>query len=144
ISAAGRQGEEAMSQVFVQLFIDPEKWDRAQWKGTAFITSPDPGIPPCLGLVFLDEKLGREIFKHWRQRLGDEDSYDELRVAIIEGDIPGEAPGYSVHISSEPLHTQKRLQAEGKGLDVEYSVVTSRIHRMNPVPGPGSPHLERF
>jgi len=92
--------------------------------------------------VFDDIEAGKEIFTHWRRRLGSVDQYDELRISIIEGEILGMDPGYSVHISSDPSRTAERAKALGMALSVETSTVIGRVRRTTPEPG--SPHLPRF
>src|ERR1039457_4020600 len=91
--------------VFLQMFIDPVKWDAARWKATAFFHDPKGVRPPCLGIVFDNIGTGKQIFSDWLKRLGNVDQYDELRIGIVEGEILGMGPGYSVHISSDPDHT---------------------------------------
>jgi len=102
--------------VFLQMFIDPVKWDAARWKATAFFHDPKGVKPPCLGIVFDNIETGKEIFSDWRRRLGSVDQYDELRISIVEGEILGMGPGYSVHISSDPNHTVERAKALGIAL----------------------------
>lgn len=128
--------------VFLQIFIDPEKWDAAGWGATAFFHDPTGVEPPGLGIVFDNIEIGKEIFSHWRRRLGSVDQYDELRISIVEGEILGLEPGYSLHISSNPSHTAERAKDLGIALSVKTAVVIGRIHRMTPEPG--SPHLPRF
>jgi hypothetical protein len=132
-----------MNEIFFQSFIEVDKWDAARWKAVLFMSDPDGDTPPCLGLAFLNGEAGREIFRGWLERLGGNlDAYDELRMSIIEGDIPGEASGYMVHVASEPENTAKRARDNGVELDVSISLVAGRVHRMNPQPA--SPHLPLF
>lgn len=127
--------------MFVQAFIDPDLWTRAGWVGVGYRT--DDHEPPWLFLLFQNDRPAKEIFEHWMSRIGRVDRYDEIRMSIVEGDVPGKEPGYTVTVGSEPEHTARRLRDErGQDLDVSNAVVMSRIHRMNPVPG--SPHLNRF
>lgn len=63
-------------------------------------------------------------------------------MAIIEGDIEGKLPGYTVHISSDPEHTFKRAEAQGIEVGYDKILIMSRIHRMNPEPD--SPYLANF
>ncbi len=84
----------------------------------AFIEDPDHIKPPIMGLVFSgDIEAGKTIFSDWLKRLGRRDAYGELRISIIEGDIPGLEPGYSVHITSDPANTMVRAQVEGKKIE---------------------------
>ena len=131
-----------MSEILFQYFIDVELWDAARWTATAFLHDTDGVRPPCLGLVFENTEAGRKIFSDLRALVGSVDEFEELRVSIVEGEILGEDPGYTVHISSDPLHTEARRRAEGSDLMVDRAIVVSRHHRM--IPAPDSPHLAKF
>ncbi|NTW54254.1 MAG: TIR domain-containing protein [Chlorobaculum sp.] len=115
--------------------IDVDLWNKAKWKGTFYIGYE--GEPPILGLAFENEQVAREIFKNWHKRYGENDEYEELRISIIEGDIPGEYPGYTVYISPEPDAAIKRFKDAGYEFDVDDDILymVGRIHRMNPAEG---------
>jgi hypothetical protein len=131
-----------MEQILFHSLIDVDKWDKARWTATAFLHDPDGVKPPYIGLVFENTDAGRTIFKDLLKRIGAVDAFEELYVAIIEGEILGEEPGYSVHVSSDPTHTQARLRSQGQDLPFERAIVVSRFHRMTPAPD--SPHLSKF
>jgi SEFIR domain len=122
--------------------INVDLWNRAKWRGT--LIARCEGLPPILGLGFLDEEAARQIFEGWHKRYGDRDTFEELRVSIIEGEISGELPGYTVHISADLENTIKRYKSAGLEVDVENSMfmMVSRLNRMNPAPG--SKNLEMF
>jgi hypothetical protein len=126
------------SQVAYSLF-DVDKWTRAMWRATLFMSHRDPQVPPCLGIAFENGELGKEVFRELRNVIGDDDTFDELQISIIEGDIPGEEPGYSVHVFSEPDNTAKRI---GKPPLLGDITIASKVHRMNP--HAGSPYLPQF
>jgi hypothetical protein len=131
-----------MEDLFFQSFIEIEKWDAAKWKATAFILDPSGAKAPMIGIVFENIDAGRQIFSEWLRRIGKVDRFEELRIAIIEGEILGEDPGYSIQISSDPQHTLRRAAVEGKNIGADLIAVIGRVHRMNPEPN--SPHLPRF
>jgi hypothetical protein len=131
-----------MTQILIESLIDADEWNAARWRGTAFLTAQAGDEPPCLAIVFLDEAGGRRIFQRWRERLGVVDAYEELRISIIEGDLPGERAGYTVHLASEPFASLDRARAAGNPLDATHSVVCTRFKRM--YPEPGAPHLQQF
>jgi len=79
--------------------IDIKLWNRAGWTGTFFLSHAADELPPLLGLVFRDAAAGRLIFQSWRQKLGQVDMNEIIRVAIIEG--LDDAHSYSVHIGIE-------------------------------------------
>jgi hypothetical protein len=112
--------------------IDIGLWNRARWSGAIFMWAPD--LPPVLGLAFQDAAAGREIFETWRERYGERDAYEELRVAVIEGDVPAEPPGYSVHIGTEPDAAVRRFRAAGFDADPTLLAMITRIQRMTPSP----------
>ena len=128
-----------MQPAIVWSLFDIETWDRAKWRATLFMSYGEPGVPPCLGIAFEDGAAGKEVFRQLRAAVGDDDVLDELRLSIIEGDIPGQQPGYSVHVLSEPVNTAKRMH---RAPVVGPFNVASKVHRMNP--HPGSPYLGRF
>jgi len=128
--------------VLLQSLIDIEMWNKAKWVATAYLVSDSPQDLPCLGLVFENADAGKQIFTDLIKRLGKEDTYEELRIAIVEGDVPGELAGYTVHISSEPHNTAKRAKDLGEEFDFGKAIIVSRIHRMNP--DPKSPFLRNF
>lgn len=122
--------------------IDVELWNEAQWSGTFVLFSKN--IPPVLGLAFRNEEPARQIFEQWHKRYGENDQFEELRISIIEGEIKGEAPGYTVHVAIDFENTVKRYRAAGLTIDVENSIfaMISRMNRMNPAAE--SKNLENF
>ena len=131
-----------MEPILFQSLIDIDKWNEARWTATAFLHDPDGAKPPYLGLVFENIDAGRAIFRDLLRRVGVVDTFEELYISIIEGEILGEEPGYSVHISSDPRNTQARLRLRGQELTLDRAIVVSRFHRMTPAPD--SPHLKKF
>jgi hypothetical protein len=126
--------------LFLTGCIDIFLWDKAVWKGVMFITGG--GQPPILAFLFQKPEPAREIFKGWLKRFGQLDAYNEMRISIIEGDIKGELPGYSVHVSVNPDNIFRRADNQGISVPKEMVMILSRLHRMNPKPG--SRNLEHF
>lgn len=128
--------------VFLSTPIDPELWDAAKWRGV-FVRIYE-SEPPDLGLAFLNEMPARKIFEQWHQRYGERDAFEELRISIIEGEVRGEQPGYSVHVGIDLENTIKRYREAGliSNADRDGFMTLTRIHRMNP--SPGSKNLEMF
>jgi SEFIR domain len=114
--------------------IDVELWDEAKWRSTAVLVYPDR--PPVLGLGFLNEEPARKIFEKWHERYGHSDDFEELRVSIIEGDIEGEAPGYTVHLGADFENTIKRYKSAGLAVNRSNAMfmMIGRMCRMNPAP----------
>ncbi len=78
--------------------VDLTAWLTAGFYGIALGTDSTGENPPFLGCLFKDEAAARKIFQALNTRLGRMDERGELRISIVEGDIPGEKPGYTVHI----------------------------------------------
>jgi hypothetical protein len=135
---------ESSPDTLLQMFVDPEEWDEATWTATVFLYDPK-GLgnqPAGIGIGFADFERGKEIFKGWVNRVGHVDRFEELRVSIIEGPIPGEPDGYTVFLSSNPANTIRRKQETDTAFDPKTLIVVSRRHRMEPAPD--SPHLRMF
>jgi hypothetical protein len=116
--------------LFISLPIDVDLWNAAGWRGTFFAKLPD--LPPFLGLAYRDEVSARRIFEGWRERYGDNDKYEELRISIVEGPVKGERDGYSVHVGSDLEAAAKRFKDAGYEFDGDLFFAVSRINRMNP------------
>lgn len=127
------------NQLRVPRIIDGELWTRAHPSGVAFL-APDDG-PPGLGIVFDDAAAGAAIFEDWLAELGDEDRDELIRVAIVEGDVPGQPPGYSIVIEVDVDSISDALVARDlDGVDLESEGLGSVRWRMRTPPG-GSPAL---
>ncbi|MDE0146014.1 MAG: hypothetical protein OXL95_09115 [Nitrospira sp.] len=111
--------------------IDIPLWDRAKWRGTLFVWNPDG--PPILAIGFEDGEAGQAIFGIWKERWGDIDEDDDLRVAIITGLSKRNPAEYAVVVGPN-----LRYVPEGEKKLVLY---VSRIHRMTP---DNSRNLENF
>ena len=120
--------------------IDIDLWNQAKWRATFFMFAP--GVPPVLGLAFRDESSAKEIFKGWHDRFGDNDQHEEIRVSIIEGDIPGEDAGYTVHLGPDIDGFSARYKEAGLEIKEDLLMCVSRLNRMTPPPE--SRNLENF
>jgi hypothetical protein len=78
--------------------IDITRWDKAIWKGVFYMCGASQ--PPIMALLFLNKEVAIKIFAQWYVRIGRSDDYEEMRISIIEGDVPGEDPGYTVYIAN--------------------------------------------
>jgi hypothetical protein len=104
-------------------------------------TPQSMNTPPILGLGFANEDAARRIFRDWHERYGPRDEFEELRVSIIEGRIPGLAPGYSVHVGADAKNLFRRYRQLGLMTDGDLLTISSRVNRMN---APNSPKLRAF
>lgn len=97
---------------------------------------------PMVGLLFQHEAAGRTVFQDLIRKIGPDDPRGLLRVAIIEGDIPGQSPGYTMHIGPYVDNTvQEATSNAGDALRIEIGLV-SRTCRVSQ--GPGSFGLPVF
>src|SRR5437667_2301679 len=131
-------------KAFLQIFTDPIEWDKAKWSGTVFIYDPEGQKKqiPGLGIGFVDFDAGKQIFEGWIKRVGHIDKFEEIRVSIIEGPLPGKPDGYTVLISSNPENTIRRKQQTDPEFKPTDIMLLSNMHRMNP--SAGSQNLEKF
>lgn len=131
-------------RAYIMAPIKSELWDMAKWRATAFAFDPASKSPLMLGLAFLNKGPAEEIFKGWHRRYGDEDTFEELRISIVEGPIDNEAPGYTVHVGADYENVINRYKQVGLEISDDALITTiSRINRMNPLDGE-SPHLKMF
>ena len=111
--------------------IDVPLWDKAKWKGTVFVCFPDQ--PPILSIAFEDGRVGNSIFRAWKDRWGNRNVDDSLRLAIIKGISKQNPAEYGVILGPS---FQQFSEAQAK-----FFVFVSRMQRMSPN---SSTNLERF
>lgn len=97
-------------------------WNRAKWRATLFGWSPDS--LPILGLAFEDGQAAQAIFQGWRERWGDEDKDDVLRLAIVKGVSVKNPAEYAVIVGPSLRNISDHA---GKAI-----LFVSRINRMTP------------
>jgi len=128
--------------MYLTSVIDVALWNKAAWHGTVWGYCPDADCPASMGLLFADPEAGAEIFQRWRKQLGDSDVHELIRVSVIEGDIPGEDPGYTVYIGTDAEAAVSLAEMRGQKITGGEIMTTARFNRMNP--GPGSQNLPMF
>jgi hypothetical protein len=127
--------------VEIQSVIDVDVWNKAQWNGMIYLTDPSGQYPPILGFAFHNAEAGKQIFEKWKSTFGDHDENELIRIAIIEGDLPGWFSGYTVTIGLNTVnYLNAKREFEQKPAD-GYLVTMTRTHRMS---SPNSPHLIGF
>lgn len=124
--------EKERKSLFVTSPIDIGAWDKAVWRGAAFMMDKENNEPPYFILPFKNEKYAKKIFAGWISLYGTEDVRDEIRIALIEGDIQGEQKGYSIHICSNIDGVVERMMKAGLDVDESMILSISRIQRANP------------
>ncbi len=127
------------------VFTTHPLWAEAKWSATTYQFHPTGEAPPVMGLVFENVEAGLEIFREAERQMNHEDRFEEIRISIIEGPVPGQEhrPGYSVHISADP--DALCAHATMNDLVVDPSIVPflGQWNRHYPVPG-APPMLARF
>ena len=114
--------------------IDVPLWDRAGWSGVGFMTSGGH-VPPIMAFLFTDGEAATKIFERWRERFGEKDSSEEIRISVLRGVSASNPYHYRVLVTSEII--QKKLMPES--MNTYFSV--GRIHYMEP---DSSENLDRF
>lgn len=112
-------------------------WSEAQWSATTFKWHPTSEAPPILGLVFENAEAGREIFRESERQMNHADTFEEIRVSIIEGAVPGQEhrPGYTVHLCPDPEALAAHATMDDLVLDPRIVPFLGQWNRMYPVPG---------
>lgn len=105
--------------------IDIPAWNQAKWSGSFFMVYPEGQFPPCLGLLFKDERAARKIFEAWLEDIGQKDMREQIRISLLTGVDSKNPSYYRVHIGSninafEPKTENKQV------------LMVSRINTMTP------------
>lgn len=129
--------------LLIASFINAPLWERARWVATTFGWHPRSESPPYMGIVFNDAEAGQAIFRDWIRHLGRRDLFEELRVSIIEGNVCSQRPGYSVHITADPVGVMNRALSEGIEVNPRQLVAFGKVNRMHPAPD-SPPLLPQF
>jgi hypothetical protein len=115
----------------------------ARWSGTAYQFDRHADSPPVMGLRFERPDKGQELFRSWTEKHGNCDELEEIRITVIEGEIPGEESGYWVRIGPDPENSLLRATAEGIVIDGLPLGMLAQMRPMNPIAGT-TPMLPRF
>jgi hypothetical protein len=96
-----------------------------------------------MGLVLDNRDAATALFRTWIEMSGNQDSFEDLRVTIIDGELPGVVPGYIVHLCPDPDNTMAHATAEDMIIEPQQLGQYYRTNKMNYLPG-SPPMLERF
>ena len=126
--------EKSRKKLFVTTVIDIELWNKANWKGVVFLFSNNQ--PPVLGILCENKIAIQGVFHGWIKTLKDYDYFRDMKISLIEGEVPGELSGYYVFITSDIDEFIKRIEKEEKTLGFSdeglFLTTISRYNRMNP------------
>lgn len=134
IAARLRQHVKAMPAA---AFATHPLWAEARWSATTYKWHPASEAPPVMGLVFENVEAGLEIFREAKRQMNHEDRFEEIRVSIIEGAVPGQEqrPGYSVHICADPEALEAHATFDDFVVDPRIVPFLGQWNRHYPVPG---------
>jgi hypothetical protein len=120
-------------------------WAEAKWSATTYKWHPTGDSPPIMGLVFDNAEAGMQIFRDVEGEMSHEDRFEEIRISIIEGRVPGQEhqPGYSVHICADPEALAGHATMDGFVVDSTVVPFLGQWNRHYPVPG-APPLLPKF
>lgn len=112
-------------------------WTEARWSATTFRWHPQSEAPPIMGIVFDNAEAGLEIFREAERQMNHTDRFEEIRVSIIEGPVPGQEcrPGYSVHICPDPEALDAHATAEDFVVNQSVVPFLGQWNRHYPIPG---------
>ncbi len=97
-------------------------WDRAKWQATGYFCLE--GSIPILALCYENPDAGYQIFKEWREILGEVDEKDKHRIAIITGVDKKQPLNYRVVVTTNPDVIEQSKS--------NFFIFTSRCNEMYP------------
>lgn len=110
-----------------QKFVHSPLWFEALWCATTFQWHPTSQMPPLMGVVFANWTKGIELFNLWVNAVGNGDEDDDLRVAILLGNVGQQRPGYSIRISDADYEFLEQDDPDRASLEA-----IGRVQRMHP------------
>lgn len=121
-------------------FVTHPLWAEARWSATTFQWHPASEAPPIMGIVFDNAEAGLEVFREAERTMNHTDRFEEVRIAIIEGDAPGasgreQRPGYSVRICPDPEGLAAQATMDDLVLDPQIMPLLGQWNRVYPIPG---------
>ena len=117
----------------VHSLINTSAWDKAGWQGIGYVTTPENKAPPVMSFIFAEKDAARKIFAAWRDKLGQDDHHNRLRISILTGVDKNNPAHYRVVVSTniDSIAMQR----------CDQFVILARIHHMAPTT---SENFDRF
>lgn len=110
------------SQVKNLSVIRGKLWEAAGWEGMAFAVFPNQ--PPLIAFLFKDFNAGRDIFRYWREEVGERDETELIRLSFILGIDRSRPQDYRCHLTTN-------VKATGS-TGAAFTVVQSSCKTMSP------------
>lgn len=124
--------------MFFSSIIDIDLWNEAKWKGMAFFSDPGLKDPPIACFLFENEVAGEKIFGALKERFGESDDAEEIRLSFIEDISTTNQGDYKVHFGTARDSVVEKLKKYGLKAEETLLMMVSRIHEMNPPNTPNS------
>ena len=113
--------------------IDIEQWNAAEWRGMGVVIYLNR--PPILALLFNNEQPARKIFLDWKNRFGDVDKNEEIKIDIITKIDKSKPSSYITAI-------RPKVESKTREVKIETPMIfAARLHRMDPA---DSKNLDKF
>ncbi len=112
------------SKIATVSLIRERLWDRAGWTGTVFINDSLNKFPPIFGLIFRNHEAGTEIFRYWREELGEVDVEEKIRIAVVKGIDKAHPHAYRVTVGTNPSAIPEGMR---------FIAFVNRMHRMDAI-----------
>lgn len=106
-------------------------WDQANWKAVGYIYGGNE--TPILALAFKNPMAANQIFKEWREILGEVDQEDKLRIVIVTGVSKKYPLNYKVLVTTNFEKVERT--------EFNHFVITSRFMEMTTQ---SQVHLQNF
>ncbi|AZG78179.1 hypothetical protein [Methylocystis rosea] len=109
--------------------IDARKWDAAKWRAVFYMCAPTTDMIPVLGLAFAERDPAVAIFRAWRERFGDRDTDNKLRIAIITGINISNPAAYAVIVGPNMDRVRSTARNNIVGFVSRVNVMTPKDSR---------------
>lgn len=93
-------GSVSQDNIYINSIINLNLWDKAGWKGNAYLSIPGPQYPPVLAFIFTSN-IGKQIFTEWIDEIGDKDTEDRIKIGVVKGIRKDKPFWYRVIVGSD-------------------------------------------
>lgn len=125
--------EKSRKTLFVSGLIDIDLWNKAKWKGTAFVYNIiDENDIPILGVGFENPEYGKLIFNAIRNRIGGNDVSEKLRISIVTEVDKENIAHYKVMIGPNESYLDELSNGTDLKNEEKLFMAVSRVNLMTP------------